>query len=341
MPTERPFISATRGSALALAQANAVLAQCREAFPRLRFELKIIKTTGDKLQTASMAKVGAEIPKGLFTKELEVALLKHQADLAVHSLKDLPTDLPAGLTLGAVGKRADARDVFIYRDAEHLRAQEADRTAVEWAPGQAERRGFGPKLKLKDLPAGAVVASGSTRRQRQLLASRPDLKVIEIRGNVETRLRKLSERAEMDATVLAAAGLGRLNFQITPDGKLLGDAVPDGLRAVVLEAETMLPCVGQGAVGIETRAEDERIAKICERLNHYNTMQCVTAERAFLAAMGGGCQSPVAALAEVVGEKLRLRAASFREATARRTDMKGPLKEAAALGQAAAAELLG
>src|SRR5579864_8517888 len=118
-----PIFLATRGSALALAQANAILAQCRAAFPRLQFELKIIKTTGDKLQTASLAQEGKVLPKGLFTKELEVALLKHQADLAVHSLKDLPTELPAGLTLGAVGKRADARDVLIYRDAQYLQSQ--------------------------------------------------------------------------------------------------------------------------------------------------------------------------------------------------------------------------
>src|SRR5713101_10087202 len=125
----RPITIATRGSALALAQANNVLDQCRTAFPRLIFELKIIKTTGDKLQTASLAQEGSSLPKGLFTKELEVALLKHQADLAVHSLKDLPTELPAGLKLGAVGKRADVRDVLIYRDEAYLRAAAQDSEA--------------------------------------------------------------------------------------------------------------------------------------------------------------------------------------------------------------------
>src|SRR5882762_4136008 len=138
---DRPITIATRGSALALAQANSVLAQCRAAFPKLQFELKIIKTTGDKLQTASLAQEGKTLPKGLFTKELEVALLKHQADLAVHSLKDLPTELPAGLKLGAVGKRADVRDALIYRDAKYLRAEEAKETVAEWSPGQSERRG--------------------------------------------------------------------------------------------------------------------------------------------------------------------------------------------------------
>ena len=340
MPAERPIFIATRGSALALAQAHAVLAQCRAAFPRLNFELKIIKTTGDKLQTASLAKEGGNLPKGLFTKELEVALIKGQADLAVHSLKDLPTELPGGLTLGAVGKRADVRDVLIYRDAEFLQAEEARKDVTDWIPGQSERRGYKPKLALKDFPAGATVATSSTRRKAQLLANRPDLNVVEIRGNVVTRMVKLAERAELDATVLAAAGLERLNFKIGADGRLTGDAVPDGLLAVVLEPEVMLPAVGQGAVGIEVREADERIAAICERLNHFNTRQCVTAERAFLAGMGGGCQSPVAAYGEVIGDRLRLRAVSFRdEKNVRRGESKGPIKEAADLGKRMAEEL--
>src|SRR5437016_14236658 len=148
----QPIFVATRGSALALAQANLVLAQCRAAFPKLSFELKIVKTTGDKLQTASLAQEGKSLPKGLFTKELEVALLKHQADLAVHSLKDLPTELPGGLKLGAVGKRADVRDVMVYRDAEYLDAHKARATVEEWSPGHSERRGFKPTLSVRDLP---------------------------------------------------------------------------------------------------------------------------------------------------------------------------------------------
>src|SRR5208282_2391924 len=143
MPTERPIIIATRGSALALAQANLIAAQCRATFPRLRFELKIIKTTGDKLQTASMTQVGKTLPKGLFTKELEVALVKGHADLAVHSLKDLPTDLPAGLILAATPKREDVRDVLIYRDAAFLKEQkETAKDSADWSPGQSELRGF-------------------------------------------------------------------------------------------------------------------------------------------------------------------------------------------------------
>lgn len=339
MPVERPFIIATRGSALALAQANHVLAQCRTAFPRFKFELKIIKTTGDKLQTASLAKEGESLPKGLFTKELEVALLKHRADIAVHSLKDLPTELPAGLKLGAVGKRADVRDVVVYRDAEYLRGEQARATVTEWTPGQSERRGFKPKLALKDFPRGATVGTGSTRRKAQLLAHQPTLKIVDLRGNVPTRLQKLADHAELDAIVLAAAGLARLDFTITPDGRLVGDAVPDGLLAIVLEPEIMLPCVGQGAIGIETREADERIATICKRLNHYNTQQAAIAERAFLAAMGGGCQSPVGAYAEVIGNNLRLRAVSFVSQEVRRGEGKRPIKEAVELGQQLAAEL--
>ena len=296
MNTQDTIFIATRGSALALAQANMVLAQCRAAFPKLAFDLKIIKTTGDKLQTAAPSPAGASISKGLFTKELEVALLKHRADLAVHSLKDLPTALPAGLSLGAVGKRADVRDVLIYRDAAFLeawklRAQKAELT--EWSPGQSERRGFGPKLGLKKLPAGTIVATSSPRRKAQLLAVNPELRVVDIRGNVVTRMQKLMNRSEFDAIVLALAGLSRLNFTVRPAGNLEGDAVPEGLLATILETTEMLPCVGQGAIGIEVREQDERIAAICERLNHHHTLQSVTAERAFLEAMGGGCQSPV------------------------------------------------
>jgi hydroxymethylbilane synthase len=264
------------------------------------------------------------LPKGLFTKELEVALLEQRADLAVHSLKDLPTELPAGLMLGAVGKRADVRDVLIYRSA-----------------GPSARRGFKPRLVVKDLPAGAVVATSSTRRKAQLLTLNPGLKVPDIRGNVATRLQKVAERAELDATVLALAGMTRLNFRITPGGGLQGDAVPDGLLATILDTDVMLPCVGQGAVGIEVRVGDKRIGAICERLNHFDTRQCVTAERAFLAAMGGGCQSPVAAYAEVAGGQLQMRALSFASGPVRHGRAKRSISEAAELGQQLAAELKG
>jgi len=326
---------ATRGSALALAQANSILAQCRAAFPKDEFQLKIIKTTGDKLQTASMS--NPDLPKGLFTKELEVALLNGQADLAVHSLKDLPTDLPPGLKLGAAGKRADVRDVIIYRD-ENFRSGES-----------ANRRGFKPHLTLAGLPAGATVATSSTRRSAQLLERRPDLKVIPIRGNVPTRVKKVAEQAEMDAIILAAAGLHRLHYQIHSDGKLTGppnpppDAgkpieAPAGLLATRLELDEMLPCVGQAAIGIEIREGDDKVAAVCEKLNDFNTLQCVTAERAFLKAMGGGCQLAVAAYAEVVGEEIRLRAVSFLGNTPQRAEGRRAIGEAAELGRQVAAK---
>jgi hydroxymethylbilane synthase len=266
-------------------------------------------------------------------------LLKHKADLAVHSLKDLPTELPSGLKLGAVGMRADVRDVLIYRDADYLEAAEANQNSTEWTPGRSRRHGFRGKVIVKDLPAGTVVATSSTRRKAQLLAINSLLKVPDIRGNVVTRLQKLADRAEIDATVLAVAGITRLNFTISPNGRLQGDAVPGGLLATIMETDVMLPCVGQGAVGIEVREQDESIMTICERLNHFNTLQCVTAERAFLAAMGGGCQSPVAAYAEVEGEKLRMRALSFTHGPVRHGEAKMSLKEPVALGQQLATRL--
>jgi hydroxymethylbilane synthase len=318
---EKPIIICTRGSALALAQSNMIAAMCRAAFPGLTFELKIIKTTGDKLQKASMAKTDPSLPKGLFTKELEVAMLAGEADFAVHSLKDLPTELPEGLMLAATPRREDVRDVMIYRQA-----------------GSA-RRGFPPHLKLKDFPLGATIATSSTRRKMSLLAVRPDLNIVEIRGNVATRMQKVADNGEVDATILALAGMTRLNFKINADGTISGDAVPAGLLATVLGLDEMLPCVGQGAIGIESRANDERIAKICAKLNHPETFQAVTAERAFLRGMGGGCQSPVGAHATIAGDKITLKAISFHHETVKRADAKRPLAEAALLGEQIAAEL--
>jgi len=312
----KPIRIATRGSALALAQANLVLAQCREKFPRLSFELKIIKTTGDKLQTASLSRPDESLPKGLFTKELETALLKGRADFAVHSLKDLPTELPEGLKLGAVaGQRADVRDVLIYKEP------------------------LAPGLKLAQLPKGLTVATSSTRRQAQLLALRPDFKVVEIRGNVATRLRKLAQQAGLDATILAAAGLIRLQFVLTEAGRLVGSDVPDGLLAIMLETDQMLPCVGQAAIGLEIRADDKQAASLCRELNDESTFQCVTAERALLRALGGGCQMPIGAHATLVGTELHLRAVSFLQEKVRRAEAHGPVNDAVGLGQRVAAQL--
>jgi hydroxymethylbilane synthase len=314
---ESPIYIATRGSALALAQANMVLAACRGKFPELAFALKIIKTTGDKLQSVSMSRIDATLPRGLFTKELEITLLKSKADVAVHSLKDLPTQLPDGLILGAVaGKRADVRDVLIYRDV------------------------FKPKTKLGGFPPGLTIATSSTRRKAQILARRPDFKVVEIRGNVPTRLQKLASQPEIDATILAAAGLGRLHIKITAGGRLQGSDTPAGLAVTILDTDEMLPCVGQGAIGLEIREDDKRMAGICGQLNDDETFQCVTAERALLRAMGGGCQTPIGAYAQVDGEEVCLRAVSFLTDTPRRGEGRGPLSEAFALGERVAAQLL-
>jgi hydroxymethylbilane synthase len=313
---------ATRGSALALAQANLIMAQCRQIFPVLAFELKVIKTTGDKLQTLNLANPQQDVTKGLFTKELEIALLNGEADLAVHSLKDLPTDLPEGLVLGAATRREDVRDVLIYLSRE-----------------KDNERGLPAHARIKDFPASATIATSSTRRQAQLLALRPDIKVISIRGNVGTRLQKLVDRAELHGLVLAMAGLNRLGYRIGDDGVLEGKDLPKGLLAVPLSTEEMLPCVGQAALGIEIRREDEATRALCEKLNDASTFLCVTAERAFLAAMGGGCLSPVAALAEIQGKQIHLRAISFRNETVRRYYAFASTEEAVELGNRVAAEL--
>lgn len=317
---------ATRGSPLALAQTRMVIRQAQALLPGLGVEVKIIRTTGDKLQTAAMAQTPA-VPKGLFTKELETALLDGEADFAVHSLKDLPTDLPAGLVLGAVLPRADARDVLIHK------------AAYGSASGDP----------LACLPQGGVVASTSTRRREQLLAARPDLKVVDIRGNVGTRLLKLAERSEWCATLLAAAGLARLGFRIEADGRIIHQPdtteialveVPASLRATPLAPETMIPAVGQAAVALEVRADDPRTAALCRVLNHAPTWTCITAERAFLHAMGGGCQSPVAAHAQVTGDRLGMRAISFRRGCAERAEAEDSLSAASALGLRLAERLL-
>jgi hydroxymethylbilane synthase len=287
---------ATRGSALALAQAKIVLALCEKRFSGRRFEITIVKTAGDKLRDVSLT--DANLPKGLFTKELEVAVHDDKADLAVHSLKDLPTEIAKGLQLGAILEREDVRDVLICRsDAAHAR----------------------PNMKVGHLPKGATVATSSTRRAAQLRELRPDLKIVSIRGNVPTRLRKLTQQHELDAIVLAAAGLARLQIEPASDGLLQGpeDVVTPGLCGAFIPLDQMLPCVGQGAIGIEIRTADPQATEICAALNHDATFRCVTAERTFLRAMGGGCQLAVAAYAETQGDKLRMRAVSFLRGAAR------------------------
>ena len=292
-----------------------ILAQCRKAFPGRSFEIKIIKTTGDKLQTASLA--NANLPKGLFTKELESALLGGEGDLAVHSLKDLPTELPAGLKLGAVSERADVRDVLIRRKAD-----------INSDP-----------VSIDTLPRNATVATSSTRRRAQLLQRRPDLRIVEIRGNVGTRLKKLAEPTNLDAIVLAAAGLERLQFRAEASGELTGTEVPPGLACAAIPLEQMLPCVGQAALGIEIREQDPDLEAVCAVLNDARTHACVAAERSFLRAMGGGCQLAVAAYGEMLADGLRLRAVSFLGSKPVAGEKAGTVEQAVTLGENLAREL--
>ena len=347
MNRKKPFVIATRGSALALAQAHAILADARSVFPGVEFEVRVFKTTGDKLQTASLSGADPALPKGLFTKELEVALDSGEADVAVHSLKDLPTEMPEGLVLGGTAPRADVRDVLLYRDAAHRGSgTPAD---AEWSPGSRQRRGFAAGTGLAKLPQGAEVATSSTRRAALLQALRPDLVVTPIRGNVGTRLRKLATDTTADATILAAAGLVRLGLFIAPKSRLTLDprlvsghgheAPPEGILATILEPEELLPAVGQGAIGLEIRGDNEDARGFCAALNHPNTFHAVTAERAFLRTVGGGCHSPIAAHARVVGHQLHLRAAMLKDGTWHRGEARRVVREAEALGAGLARDL--
>jgi len=241
---------ATRGSQLALWQANWVKDRIRQHFPQVRVELNIIKTTGDRITDVPLAQVGG---KGLFVKEIEEALLDHSADLAVHSMKDVPAELPAGLELSAIPEREDCRDALIS----------------------------GHHASLDTLPRGARVGSSSLRRRSQILARRPDLRVEVLRGNVDTRLRKLDE-GEYDAIILAAAGVRRLGWA-------------DRVREY-LDPDICLPAVGQGALGIESRVGDTRLTPVLDLFRDPHTALCVKAERAFLLRLEGGCQVPIAAL---------------------------------------------
>ena len=333
------IIIATRGSALALAQANAIFSQCRNTFPKLNFEIKIIKTTGDKLQSQRI-KPNQSLPKGLFTKELEVALIKQKADIAVHSLKDLPTELPAGLTLGAITKREDPREVIVYRDQKHFENTNLVKTVEEEEINHREYKSFASGLAIQDLPKNLNIATSSPRRKSQILRLRPDWNIVEIRGNVPTRLEKLATNSEIDATILAYAGIRRLNFEINKNNELKGDAVPDGINATIIETRDMLPCVGQGAIGIEIRENDERVAKLCQRLNHFNTQVCTEAERSFLREMGGGCQTPVAAHAVIQNNTIQMPGISFGTGTSfSESTVSGNLNEGLALGKRLANEI--
>lgn len=343
-----PLIVCTRGSALALAQARQVADAIRTLQPRTTVEIKVVKTTGDRLQTTAGDSAPDAVPRGLFTKELEEELLAGTAQIAVHSLKDVPTDLPEGLMLAATLPRADVREVLLFR-GESLRP---DPASIEWSPGR--RSPFYGKAggSFQSLPHGAVVATSSPRRAAQIRHQNPGLETVLIRGNVGTRLAKLASQTALDATLLAAAGLSRLRFDISPRGELRVDPrlsatersaiepPAQGLLATILEPEEMLPAVGQGAVGLEIRTDDTATAKVCALLNHVNTFASVQAERAFLRAMGGGCQSPVAAYCKVVGHQLFLRAASFQDGEARFAEGRRVPRGAELLGREVAAQLL-
>ncbi|MBI5195227.1 MAG: hydroxymethylbilane synthase [Nitrospirae bacterium] len=262
--SKNKVVIATRGSKLALWQANWVKAQLEKRNPGLTIDLKKIKTTGDKILDVPLAKVGG---KGLFVKEIEDALLRKEADLAVHSMKDVPTDLPKGLYIAVILKREDPRDAFITKISNSI-------------PNKS-----GQISNFKSLPKGASVGTSSLRRMCQLLSIRPDLKIAQLRGNLDTRIRKL-EGGQFDAIIVAAAGVKRLG---------MAEKITE-----ILEPDISLPAIAQGAVGIECRTDDKFINELIAPLNHEKTSICVRAERAFLKKLEGGCQVPIAAHARLV-----------------------------------------
>lgn len=250
----------SRGSKLALWQANWAKSSLEKAFPSLEVTIEIIKTTGDRYQEVTPPE---NMPKGLFTKEIQDALLNNEIDVAVHSLKDLATDLNPDLFLAAITERENPYDALISRSGE----------------------------SLHQLPENAHVGTTSTRRKSQLLNQRPDLHITELRGNVDTRLRKLDE-GMYDAIILACAGLTRLGLKERITQELTSDLI--------------IPAVGQGALGIEIRAGDEETCKHVSILNHEETQKACLAERIFLAALGGGCQVPIAGFAQVSGKEMKM-----------------------------------
>jgi len=293
-----PFRIGTRGSPLALAQAHETRDRLGAAFglPQEAFEIVVIKVTGDAVQDRPLKEIGG---KGLFTREIEDALLDGSIDIAVHSMKDMPVEQPEGLILDTFLPREDVRDAFVS------------------IGGGA----------LAGLAQGAVVGTSSLRRKAQLLARRPDLQIVEFRGNVQTRLRKLSEGVA-EATFLAMAGLNRLGMADVPRQPI--------------EPEDILPAVAQGAIGIERRLVDSRAAAMLEAIHHGPTGQRLKAERAFLAALDGSCQTPIAGLAELSGGNLRLRGEILRVDGSEviRDDQTAAIEDGAALGREMARKML-
>jgi len=257
----RAFRIGTRGSKLALWQANFISNLISEKYPELHTEIQIIKTTGDTMLSSPLSEIGG---KGVFVKEIEEGLLSQKIDIAVHSMKDVPTVLPEGLCIGAVAKRHDPRDVLISKDG----------------------------LTLFELPEGARVGTGSLRRASQLLHNRPGLKIVSIRGNVDTRIRKLNESGEYDAIVLAMAGLERMG---------LGDEVTE-----IIAPEVMLPAPGQGIIAIECREDDVETIDILRAINDIETEYQAVSERAFLLRLGGDCNVPVGCYALLSRDSINL-----------------------------------
>ena len=294
----RPLRIGTRGSPLALAQANETRSRLAGAFdlPEEAFEVVAIKTTGDRVLDRPLKEIGG---KGLFTREIEEAMLTGAIDIAVHSMKDMPVLQPQGLVLDTYLPREDPRDAFVSRRFE----------------------------RLSDLPEGAVLGSSSLRRRAQMAHRRPDLRLVEFRGNVQTRLRKLDDRVA-DATFLAMAGLRRLGME-----EVARSALPP---------DDMLPAVAQGAIGIERRADDGRAAALLEAVHHRPTAEVLAAERAFLAALDGSCETPIAGLAERTGGDVRLRGEILRtDGSEVLADAESaPVEDAAEMGRLLAGRLL-
>ncbi len=289
----RTYVIGARGSRLSLRQVELLSEALRASMSGVELRLREIRTEGDRA-TAPLSQIGG---LGVFTKAIEDALLAREVDIAVHSLKDLPTALSPGLVLGAIMRREDARDALVSRGG----------------------------LTLAQLPAGARIGTGSGRRAAQLAALRPDVVPAEIRGNVDTRIKK-AESGEYDATVLAMAGLTRLG--------LLARV------AQVFSVEEMLPAVGQAALGIEVRAEDSEALALVGGIDHAETRAAVEAERAYLSRLGGGCQQPVGAYATVEGGELRLRVMIAGGGRIFRAEARGAAREADAVGLAAAEDVL-
>ncbi|MEN8834069.1 MAG: hydroxymethylbilane synthase [Pacificibacter sp.] len=288
----------TRGSPLALAQAHETRARLMAAFalPIEAFDVVVISTQGDRVQDRALKEIGG---KGLFTREIEDQLLAGDIDIAVHSMKDMPVDQPEGLILDCYLPRENPCDAFVTLNGG----------------------------TLADLPQGAVVGTSSLRRKAQLLHRRPDLDVVEFRGNVQTRLKKLKEGVA-EATFLAMAGLNRLNAADVPRTEIAPDE--------------MLPAVAQGAIGIERRLDDDNTHALLEVLHHVPTGQRLAAERAFLAALDGSCETPIAGLATLEGDSLRLRGEILRTdgSEALADEISGPIEEGASLGETLAKRLL-